>query len=98
MRKCKKCGNNLNKKMKYCTNCGEKIKRHGFIIFILFLVIIFLAFLIINKYTNIFNNKNSVVINNKEEIKYTNSYEHIKYDYEQKIRYARYDRHFQRLS
>lgn len=85
MRKCKKCGNNLNKKMKYCTNCGEKIKRHGFIIFILFLVIIFLAFLIINKYTNIFNNKNSVVINNKEEIKYTNSYEHIKYDYEQKI-------------
>ena len=52
--------------MKYCTNCGEKIKSHRFVIFILFLVIIFLAFLIINKYTNIFKNKNSVIIKEKK--------------------------------
>lgn len=84
MKKCKKCGNKIERNVNFCTKCGEKIKRHGFVKFILLLVIIFLIFLLINKYTNILKKGDSVIINN-EEIKYTNSYEHIKYDYEQKI-------------
>ena len=84
MKKCKKCGNKIERNVNFCTKCGKKIKRHGFVKFILLLVIIFLIFLLINKYTNILKKGDSVIINN-EEIKYTNSYEHIKYDYEQKI-------------
>ena len=83
MKKCKKCGNKIERNVNFCTKCGKKIKRHGFVKFILLLVIIFLIFLLINKYTNILKKGDSVIINN-EEIKYTNSYEHIKYDYEQK--------------
>lgn len=81
MRKCKKCGNRVDKKIKFCTQCGNKIKNNKLPIVMLIFILLLLVLLLLNKYTNLLN-YNKYLKN--DDIKYENAYEHIVYDYKNK--------------
>jgi len=69
--KCKKCGSELQEGANYCSKCGNKVKKLGFNIWqviILVMVFIFIIMFIIALGVDIYNSSNNVTQENESKI------------------------------